>query len=219
MIKYDAGWGWSAPLHFADTTKDWQCTYIPSEHPDGICVVGAIANYTKRLLASDEQADENIALKFLIHFVGDIHQPLHVGFASNLGGNTLIGDFFSYKDNLHAIWDTFIIDHIVETAFSRSQDDFKSYLSKLLTTKYAKEMKIWMSEGMGEEASWASETASNACKFAYVNSTGSHISDHFSLSLPYFLFTRDIVELQLVKASARLAGLLNAIFDHKTAMR
>jgi hypothetical protein len=62
------------------------------------CVLGCV----QRLPNGDQRAE---ALRFLVHFVGDVHQPLHVGFLSNLGGNTLRGSFFGAVDNLHHIWD------------------------------------------------------------------------------------------------------------------
>lgn len=88
-------WQWSAPLHYADT-KDWACVYDRQNDCNWTstqgCVDGAIQNYTKRL--GDSQLDSTQlqeALKFIIHFIGDVHQPLHGGFAGDLGGNTIRG--------------------------------------------------------------------------------------------------------------------------------
>ncbi len=54
--------------------------------------------------------DKQIALRFLIHFVGDLHQPLHVGRPEDLGGNKIEEYWFGKKTNLHAIWDDELVD-------------------------------------------------------------------------------------------------------------
>ena len=53
---------------------------------------------------------EPCALEFLTHFVGDIHQPLHVSYADDRGGNSVEVHFFNEKTNLHECWDTKIIE-------------------------------------------------------------------------------------------------------------
>ena len=77
-------YAWSERLHFVDT-PDWLCEFdFTRDCPNGVCAVGAVVNYTRRLLpGSDLDSEQRVeALKFLVHFVGDLHQPLHVGFTS-----------------------------------------------------------------------------------------------------------------------------------------
>lgn len=90
-------WQWSAPLHYA-VTMDWSCVYDRQNDCNWTstqsCVDGAIQNYTNRLGESrmdPTQLEE--ALKFIIHFIGDVHQPLHGGFAGDLNGNTIRGGY------------------------------------------------------------------------------------------------------------------------------
>ena len=72
---------WSAPLHFIDT-PDWSCAYdANNDCPNQLCVAGAIANYTGRVTSTDPSVSDEAA-KFITHFLGDIHQPLHVGFTT-----------------------------------------------------------------------------------------------------------------------------------------
>lgn len=52
-----------------------------------------------------------IALRFLIHFVGDLHQPLHVGRDEDAGGNKIKVTWFGHPTNLHTVWDTELIDY------------------------------------------------------------------------------------------------------------
>lgn len=85
-------WQWSHALHFIDT-PDWNCTYIPARDcVDNICVDGAIQNYSRRLISEQtDYVEQQQALFFLVHFLGDVHQPLHAGFKSDFGGNAVKG--------------------------------------------------------------------------------------------------------------------------------
>ena len=104
---------WSADLHFSHTPYrncqqfdfDRDCGFDRS----GRCLVSGIANYTRRAsdiaLPLSERAD---AIKFLIHFVADAHQGLHVGFAEDFGGNA-ISLAHPAENNLHEAWDSFLL--------------------------------------------------------------------------------------------------------------
>ncbi|KAL0372628.1 UNVERIFIED_CONTAM: Endonuclease 2 [Sesamum calycinum] len=106
---------WSSPLHYIDT-PDNLCTYQykrDCKDEDGIedrCVAGAINNYTTQLLSygnGNSASEYNLteALLFLSHFIGDIHQPLHVGFTSDRGANTIDVRWYRRKEVLHhTVW-------------------------------------------------------------------------------------------------------------------
>jgi hypothetical protein len=84
-------WQWSRPLHYINI-PDWSCNYlIERDCINDFCIDGAIRNYTKRLENEFDDIQHQEALYFLIHFVGDIHQPLHTGFKSDFGGNNIRG--------------------------------------------------------------------------------------------------------------------------------
>jgi hypothetical protein len=84
-------WQWTRPLHYINT-PDWNCTYQPERDCIAdICVAGAIKNYTQRLETEYDEVQLKEALYFLIHYVGDIHQPLHVGFTTDRGANSIRG--------------------------------------------------------------------------------------------------------------------------------
>ncbi|XP_022715969.1 endonuclease 4-like isoform X3 [Durio zibethinus] len=127
-IKWYYKWHWTSPLHYVDT-PDFKCNYQycrdchdSAGHKDS-CVTGAIFNYTKQHFSAyqgyDPQLKYNLteALMFLAHFVGDVHQPLHVGFTGDLGGNTITVRWYHRKTNLHHVWDTMIIDSAVKTFY------------------------------------------------------------------------------------------------------
>jgi hypothetical protein len=88
-------WLWSIPLHRV-TTADWICNYdrVRDCHWNigQRCVDGGIQNYTGRL--ADNKQDiiqRQEALKFLVHFIGDVHQPLHAGFVADDDGLLMQG--------------------------------------------------------------------------------------------------------------------------------
>lgn len=88
-----------------------QCTYAPPRDcPDGNCVIAAInRNF---LVVSDRKradAERREALKFLVHFVGDVHQPLHAGDRPDKGGNDFQVNYRGEGWHLHSVWDSLII--------------------------------------------------------------------------------------------------------------
>ncbi len=104
----------------ARRTKRWHyvnfprgnCHYVPPRDcPDGQCVVAAI---NRNFLAlSDRRRNDREraeALKFLVHFVADVHQPLHAGFGDDRGGNDYQLNIEGRPGNLHAVWDSTILD-------------------------------------------------------------------------------------------------------------
>jgi len=114
--RYTPQGNWSEPCHFCDLPKN--ATNFTMQYCPKFCVVKSIGNYTKRLkedLSNPFQCDytlgvEPCALEFLTHFVGDVHQPLHVSYTYDKGGNDVAVDFFGTQTNLHHVWDTSMID-------------------------------------------------------------------------------------------------------------
>ena len=84
-------WQWSRELHYINT-PDWSCNYQwERDCRNDLCVAGAIKNYTRQLETESDHIKLTEALYFLIHYVGDIHQPLHTGFTTDRGGNDIRG--------------------------------------------------------------------------------------------------------------------------------
>ena len=80
----------------------------PSRCPGANCVVGAVTTQVRRLASSTGQ-DQLEALKYVVHLVGDVHQPLHAGFADDRGGNSYQLQAFGMGTNLHAVWDNALV--------------------------------------------------------------------------------------------------------------
>jgi len=218
-VKRAAGYTWSAVLHYIDT-PDWACTY---EHArdcvNNQCVAGAIANYTTRLANTKLPGTQiNEALKFLTHFCGDIHQPLHVGFTTDAGGNTITGTYEGKKQNLHAIWDTpLVLDR--EKAFNSNEQQYADWLLTQIRGDWKSKAAAWATcaNGATECAdAWAVESVKLACSNAYVDQNGNKIENGFSLTSGYFTFNQDVIDEQLAKGGVRLAHILNTLLGAST---
>ncbi len=99
----------TAAWHYVNFPRG-DCNYQPERDcPDGKCVVGAIERQIEVLQSSDEDDKRLTALKYVVHFISDIHQPLHAGFGDDRGGNSYQLQAFMRGSNLHAVWDTGLI--------------------------------------------------------------------------------------------------------------
>ncbi len=101
----------TAPWHYVNFPRD-TCTYDAARDcPDGQCIVGAIERQLA-ILASNASGEKRlVALKYVVHLVADVHQPLHAGYADDRGGNTYQVQAFGRGTNLHALWDTGLIQN------------------------------------------------------------------------------------------------------------
>ncbi|WJZ96321.1 hypothetical protein VitviT2T_015016 [Vitis vinifera] len=220
-IRHNFHWRWSGPLHYVDT-PDYRCNYEYCRdchdfrgHKD-ICVTGAIYNYTKQLTSGYHNSGSEIrynlteALMFLSHFIGDVHQPLHVGFTGDEGGNTIIVRWYRRKTNLHHIWDNMIIDSALKTYYNSDLAIMIQAIQRNITGDWSFDISSWKNCASDDTACpnlYASESISLACKFAYRNATpGSTLGDD------YFLSRLPIVEKRLAQGGIRLAATLNRIF-------
>ena len=96
----------SAKWHYVNL-PDGSCRYLASRDcRNGDCVVEAIRRQTAILAdRSRFRAERAQALKFVVHFVGDVHQPLHAGFGRDRGGNDVQVNLEGKGSNLHSLWD------------------------------------------------------------------------------------------------------------------
>lgn len=117
-------WKQTRPLHYIDF-RDPDCDYVPPRDcVEDRCVVAALPHYIA-ILGDKSQPDAARlqALKFVVHFVGDIHQPLHAGYRDDLGGNKYQVQFDGKGSNLHRVWDSGML---------RTRDlDWQAYAQRL----------------------------------------------------------------------------------------
>ncbi|MBS1680314.1 MAG: S1/P1 nuclease [Bacteroidetes bacterium] len=139
-----------------------------------------------------DKKTETEYLKILIHLVGDIHQPLHVGCCDDQGGNKIKARWFGRETNLHTIWDSYMIDDQ-----KLSYTDFAGFLDE----PDAATLVAWQKNSVRE---WANESI-HYRKQIYDIGKG-------SLSYKYSYKSLPIIHERLTKAGVRLAGLLNEIY-------
>lgn len=99
----------TAAWHYVNFPRG-DCNYdVLRDCPDGKCVVTAIDRQIEILKSSADDEKRLTALKYVVHFIGDVHQPLHAGFGEDRGGNSYQLQAFMRGSNLHAVWDTGLI--------------------------------------------------------------------------------------------------------------
>ena len=117
--------------HYVNFPRD-SCSYDAlRDCTDGQCIVAAIDKQTAILASDAHDAKRLTALKYLVHLVGDIHQPLHAGYRDDKGGNTYQLQTFMRSSNLHALWDSGLIRYL--------DQDTPTLGRRLLTTKPLRE--------------------------------------------------------------------------------
>lgn len=97
-------WSWSKPLHYINTPT-WNCNYVyERDCIDDRCIHGALNNYTARLMKYENNVNHQYDFFFLVHFVGDVHQPLHAGFKDDAGGNGVSGKIYRLLRGLNVMF-------------------------------------------------------------------------------------------------------------------
>ena len=173
-------------------------------------VVHQIAHY-REILAdrSTPKTDRQTALLFLVHFVADVHQPLHVGDNRDRGGNLTQVRFEGDGTNLHQLWDSGLIRRI-----GGNDGVWAGRIERAITPKTAQ---LW-SRGTPED--WADESL-QAAKLAYQDLAGAprSVASGITLGDGYVKQVEPIVIEQMARASVRLADELNAVFRGAEARR
>jgi hypothetical protein len=229
----------TAPWHYVDiplgtTVRDVEKFCDPKES----CVTRAIADQLAILRSAEANPQKRAdALRFLIHFVGDLHQPLHAATNNDQGGNCVAVAFFdalpqlrnpqtqSYAPNLHGVWDTNIIERATA---GKTVDQIAEDLDQSFQGKMAR----WQ-KGSANIDAWAWESYQLAVKMVYGKlpvhipvespqpvmtcADANHISARMlalneRLNEPYQRMAGPAVRERLAQAGTRLAILLNELW-------
>lgn len=163
-------------------------------NPNGDVVV-AIKKCTTKVKDTEEPKSERaFYLKLLVHFVGDLHQPMHVGREGDRGGNDIQLRWFGKSSNLHRLWDSHLIDHCQNSSaeWVRELSDLKP---EIIEEIQQQPLEQWVLESQ------------NLVKIIYKNTPSNSDlgADYHRLHLP-------LVKMQLQKGGLRLAAHLNKIF-------
>jgi len=182
----------TGPLHYINLPKG-DCHYQPQRDcPGGTCVIGGIEQSIATLKFAGARREQRVvALKNLVHFIGDVHQPLHAGLAEDRGGNSYKIEWAGKDDNLHRLWDSGLL--------TRVEPDW-TIEAKNLERLSAKTDVLSL-----DAADWALASC------AIVQSPGFYPADHHP-GEAYFTSWEPVVDQQLTLAGLRLAAWLNLLF-------
>ncbi|TPX10670.1 uncharacterized protein E0L32_008404 [Thyridium curvatum] len=219
-VRYTKWGRFSGIFHFIDAkdSPPANCSVdLERDCKAGGCVVTAIQNYTRRAMDTAGLADweRAQAAKFVVHFLGDIHQPLHTEDVAR-GGNGIHVLFDGREWNLHHVWDSSIAEKLVGSRRRRIYEDALRWATELAgqirAGKYRAESKAWL-EGMDLEdpiASallWARECNAYVCSHVFPEGP-SQIAGQ-ELGGDYYEKAAPVIELQVARAGFRLAAWLD----------
>jgi len=194
----------------SDPSPFWQKTASPWHYvtvggfaydrppPEGDAVT-ALSRFNAILRdPATSKKDRQLALRFVVHIVGDLHQPLHVGKGDDRGGNDVKVTWFGKSTNLHAVWDSALVDD-QQLSFSELADRLRRHTSSRDVIDW------WVSNPIV----WIAESA--------------QIRDRIypagpELSYDYVYQHTPIANRRLQLAGIRLAAYLNALFDRPMPM-
>ncbi len=184
----------TGPWHYVDISPD-SAGYEPKDCPDDNCVVAQINRFA-RILGDPDQpfAARSEALRFLVHFVGDLSQPFHA-MADARGGNDIPVTVFGstqcgdYACNLHSVWDSELIRHTGLREHHYARD-----LEQMIAADH-------LQPGSTDPVAWANDSLQLA-RHAWVQ-------PHTEIDEAYYLRERPVVDRQMALAGLRLARILN----------
>ncbi|MCY3555367.1 MAG: S1/P1 nuclease [Gemmatimonadetes bacterium] len=196
-IKSDPAWDHASPWHYVNAAPG-QSIESAKRSPDGD-VVEAIQRFERVLRDRGSSRKERVeALKFLAHFVADVHQPLHVGYASDRGGNDIRVRWFGETTNLHRVWDEHLVEH--------QRLSFTEWV-RFFGHAEPGEVEAWRRSNVYD---WARESRSMLPSVYDFGDSRSERTPY--LGFDYIFKHADGVRLRLLQAGIRLSGMLNDIF-------
>jgi hypothetical protein len=189
-------------------TLPWHYTNIPPEAtdldmkrdcPNDECITAQIRRLegiVRLGMRTSEERQE--ALKFLVHFAGDLHQPLHAGYGSDRGGLDVPVVFGGRQSDLHAFWDS--------TSVGLISDDKAAIAARLARSVTPAQKKEWQQGGLRH---WTWESHLLAVRVVYA---GLPLGNPKQLDEDYARKAASVAEEQLAKAGIRLAKLLDDVW-------
>jgi hypothetical protein len=191
-VRSDSSYNYTADWHWVtiETGKNYSDS---PKNPNGDVIMTLERLIAELKTKKLDRKKEIEYIKMIVHLVGDIHQPLHVGCCDDRGGNSVKIKWFRNETNLHSVWDSNMID---DTKLSYTE------LAGALEEPTAKVLAQWQKASVRD---WATESMTYR-KQVYSVGDG-------NLSFKYSYKNLDTVKLRLAQAGIRLAGLFNEIYQ------
>lgn len=184
--RYTADWHWA-------TVPDGMSYAEAEKNPNGDVIRALETQIEKLKNGGLTREEEREALRILIHTVGDMHQPLHVGTGTDRGGNDVEVSWRGRGSNLHRVWDTDMIESWNMT--STEMTDALNFITEETRQQ-------WLEGGV---RAWAAESVS-------YRENVYDLPGDAALGWEYRNKNFHIVEKRLLQAGVRMAGLLNEIY-------
>ena len=210
---------WSKSLHYINI-PDGVCDGFKFDRECAAnCTVSAIVRFAQIVEDVTSTRSNRIdSLRFLIHLIADLHQPLHVSFGRDKGGSTLkIVPPTSLKRDrhghpisnisLHSAWDTDIIHYLL----NKRSIDWKQLADEMSAKASFTSSSLTDNDELNSLISIANNSATITCTTGYVHETGIWITAGDHLSTDYYDRASNIVYDQLSKAGIHIASVLNSI--------
>lgn len=197
FIKSDTSYKYLNSWHYVDFEKDLEFNsaqkFLLNDQTDNIYnkTVFVIKQLNNRSLSKEKKV---FYLRLLIHFIGDIHQPLHASAHGTSGGNSIKLNWFGESTNLHRVWD----EHLIEF----QQLSYTEYVKAINHTTLAKRLE-WQKQPISK---WVYESYEQSQKIH------ADIKPDQRLSFNYNFKYIDLLNRRLLQGGVRLAGVLNEIF-------
>lgn len=196
-IRYASKYRYTGPWHYLNVKQG--LTY---EGFKKTVLADTSANVYNALLKMEQQLkdpkssseEKTFALKMIIHFVGDLHQPMHVSRAEDQGGNKINVKFQGKDTNLHSLWDSGIIDY---NGWSFTE------MATALDNVSDPKIKKWQSEPV---IKWLYES------YQISDDLYQEIEANPILDYTYYPKHSEIYKMRIQQAGIRLAGILNEIY-------
>ncbi|EWH10443.1 S1/P1 Nuclease [Catenovulum agarivorans DS-2] len=186
----------ASPWHYV-TVPDGQL-YSQNQHaPSRGDAYTALNHYAGVLAKSNNPKQQKLALYFILHLVGDIHQPLHAGNGKDRGGNNFQVYFQHKRTNLHRLWDSQMLSQ-------HKQKHWHNKLSAQLNQLPLAQIQTWQDSSSIE---WINESAK-------IRQQIYPTAERQNIDSKYVSDALKTTELRLMQAAVRLAHLLNTLLAH-----
>ena len=203
---YDA-YDWATKLHYVNVDPAATSFDAARDCPRGECVVGAVERFARRLAAPGVPLwERREAFRFLVHFVEDVHQPLHVVHPDGQGGGRTAVIFRGEEIDLHQLWDSGLLERrLEELETTRGVAAWRRLAYELRLGIESAERVAWAAEA--DPASWANEGVAPARALTFDVASGQEIDRaYYEAAIP-------VIERRLQMAAVRLAATLNRVLD------
>ncbi|MCB4435702.1 S1/P1 nuclease [Alteromonas sp. McT4-15] len=183
----------AGPWHYVSVPEGK--TYVEVGAPDEGDAVTALEQFTNTLKDPSATTDEKrLALQFIVHIIGDLHQPLHAGNGTDRGGNDVKVRFFWQDSNLHRVWDSQMLEQR-----GLSYTEWTAQLTRSITPQ---DIRSWASTDVLE---WIKEST-EIRDTIYPDNANNMSYDYLYNNLP-------TAQKRIQMAGIRIAMYLNKVFE------